>query len=334
VSAWLPPRVIRRAVIDPLWLPVAVVLAAVFVVGALLGLLFAPFTRRRRLLRFAVLGLAYVWMDVGLVLGCFWFWLRQPGARRDAQLWRDRHAALLGRLLSQLMQVAGRVLGYRVELVGRPIELDPSRPLIMLARHGGPGDSFTLVHLLVTTYHRRPKVVLKQALQWDPGLDLLLSRLESYFLPSGSGAGEDRAQAVARMTAGLRSDEALLLFPEGANWTLRRHRRAVVRLLRAGSARRAARVRNQRHVLPPRPGGTLASLNARNDTDVMIVAHTGLDTLVNPAQMWAAIPLQDRPMRIRPWLYSADSIPRDEESAHVWLEARWAEIDQWIDSQR
>jgi 1-acyl-sn-glycerol-3-phosphate acyltransferase len=206
--------------------------------------------------------------------------------------------------------------------------------VIVLARHAGPGDSFTLVHLLLTGYHLRPRVVLKRALQWDPGLDVVLTRLSCYFLPSDTGSGEDRAAAVATMTDGLRGGDALLLFPEGANWTPRRHRRAVLRLLRAGRTRRAARAREQTHVLPPRPGGALAAITARTDTDVLVIAHCGLDDLVNPGQMWKAIPLVARPMRIRPWLHPAATIPREADAAHAWLEEQWAQVDQWIHTQR
>jgi 1-acyl-sn-glycerol-3-phosphate acyltransferase len=231
------------------------------------------------------------------------------------------------------MTAAGYLFGYRAELVGQEIDLAPDRPVIVLARHAGPGDSFTLVHLLLTRSHQRPRVVLKRALQWDPGLDVVLTRLACYFLPSTSGAGEDRIAAVAELAAGLEPGDALLLFPEGANWTPRRHRRAVLRLLRAGRRRKAADVRNRPHVLPPRPGGTLACLAACPKADVLVVAHTGLDTLVNPAQMWEAIPLTGRPMRIRAWHHRNVDVPRDPDDAQLWLDEQWALVNQWIHTQ-
>ena len=228
--------------------------------------------------------------------------------------WRAQHARALGDALSTLIAVANSLFGYQVELVGRDLYVNTHNPLVVLARHAGPGDSFTLMHLLLTTLHRNPRVVLKRALQWDPGLDVLLTRLDCYFLPSKSGAGEDRAAAVARMVKGLSGDDALLLFPEGGNWTPRRHRRSVLRLLRAGKRERARQVSARTHVLPPRPGGTSAALAVRADTDVLVVAHTGLDVLVNPRQMLEALPLDDRPMRIRAWLHPAPTVPRNPAS--------------------
>ena len=332
--SWVPPRLVRRAVVDPLWLPFALVLAVVLCVVLLLAGLTAPFTRKQRLLRLAAFAVVYLYLDVGLLLVSLWYWLRRPRRHRDVSSWRAQHSALLGRALNRLIAVARTLFGYRVELVGQDLRLDAHNALVVLARHAGPGDSFTLVHLLVTTLHRNPRVVLKRALQWDPGLDVVLSRLDCYFLPSKSGAGEDRAMAVAGMVSELTPDDALLLFPEGGNWTPRRHRRSVLRLLRAGQRARARQASARSHVLPPRPGGTSAALAVRSDTDVLVVAHTGLDRLVNPRQMWDALPLDNRPMRIRAWLHRAGTVPREEAAIQLWLDEQWALLDQWIDTQQ
>jgi len=331
--SWVPPRLARRCVRDPLWLPIALALQLVLAVAVVLGLVTAPFSRHRRVLRASLLASVYLYLDVLLLWSAFGLWLRNLGRPTDPQAWRAAHAALLSRALSRLMAAARVLFGYQVQLVGRELVPAPGRPLVVLSRHAGPGDSFTLVHLLLTACARHPRVVLKQALQWDPGLDVVLSRLHCYFLPSRSGAGEDRSAAVADLVLGLTPDDALLLFPEGGNWTPRRHRRSVVRLLRAGHFRRAQVARDRTHVLPPRPGGASAALSARLDTDVLVIAHTGLDVLVNPGQMWRALPLHDRPMRIRGWLHPADEVPRAESAVPGWLDEQWALVDQWIGTQ-
>jgi 1-acyl-sn-glycerol-3-phosphate acyltransferase len=55
--------------------------------------------------------------------------------------------------------------------------LSEEGPVLVLARHGGPGDSFALVHLLLTRYHRSVRIVLKDILQLDPLIDVRLNRL-------------------------------------------------------------------------------------------------------------------------------------------------------------
>jgi 1-acyl-sn-glycerol-3-phosphate acyltransferase len=330
----VPPRPVRRIVVDPLWLPIALVIGLLLGIVVLFSGLLAPITRKRRLLRVACIACIYLYIDVRLVFAAGWLWLRHPRrATRDAD-WTRRHAQLLGRALDQLMAAARRLFGYEVVLIGRELRIEQQHPLVVLARHAGPGDSFTLVHLLLTTYHRVPRVVLKEALQWDPGLDVVLNRLDSYFLPSKSGAGEDRAAAIADIVGTLVAGDALLLFPEGGNWTPRRHRRSVIALRRAGHVRAARRADARAHVLPPHPGGTVAALTARDDTDVLVIAHAGLDTLVNPGQMWAALPLTDRPMRIRAWLRPAAEVPRHEGAITPWLDEQWAEVDQWVDTEQ
>ena len=58
----------------------------------------------------------------------------------------------------------------------------------MLSRHAGPGDSLLLVHHLLSVYHRRPRVVMKAALQLDPGLDVVGNRVPNVFISHAAGA--------------------------------------------------------------------------------------------------------------------------------------------------
>jgi 1-acyl-sn-glycerol-3-phosphate acyltransferase len=343
MSAGLPPRPVRRVLVDPLFVPVglllAVLLAAVAGLAWLLGRAFRlarlPWLTRGRVWRLAGLGSYYLVLDLAMLLGGFGLWLRSPlAARKRPMEWRWQHTVLLRWALERLLVASRRTLGFELSLTDRlPIRPDHPPPVLVLARHAGPGDSFTLVHLIASYLDRCPRVVLKAALQWDPGLDVLLNRLSCYFLRSRSGAGEDRTVRLAELAAGLTAADALLLFPEGGNWTPNRHRRAVRRLWRAGR-RRAARIAAENpHVLPPRPGGTLACLAARPDADLLVVAHTGLDTLVSPALMWRALPLVDRPMLVGWWLVPAAELPRSEPGRLEWLTEQWSRVDDWVASR-
>ncbi|MGI8666449.1 MAG: hypothetical protein ACR2N4_10520, partial [Jatrophihabitans sp.] len=98
----------------------------------------------------------------------------------------------------------------------------------------------------------------------------------------------------------------------------------------AGRRQAARHARANRHVLPPRPGGTLARLAARPDADVLVVAHTGLDPLVSPALMWRALPVTGRPMTIGWWLIPAAEVPRAEAGRLDWLTDQWRRMDDWV----
>jgi 1-acyl-sn-glycerol-3-phosphate acyltransferase len=325
VSAFLPPRPVRRVIIDPLWLPVAVAVAAILAVVALLSGVVAPLTPRRRVLRLAMFGLSYLALDVALLLGCFVLWLRPQRAR-----WDDDHCRLLRWALDRLHDAGRRWIGFEVRIEDSPIERPPPGPVIVLARHAGPGDSFTLVRLVLTRYHRRPRVVVKAALQWDPGVDVILNRLSGYFLPSRSGAGEDVADRLADLAASLGQHDAVIIFPEGGNWTPRRQRRAVRHLWRVGRRRAARHAERLHRVLPPRPIGTLTCIAARPDAHVVIVAHAGLDLMVNPGQVWRALPLRDRPMRVSWWCVTPPEPAGEPSSAEDWLDGQWHRVDDWV----
>lgn len=326
----VPPRPVRRLVLDPLWVPIAAAMVVIFLICAALTALVAPLTPRRRVLRLSALAAVYVALDLWMMLAAFAMWLRHPSPRRDGAKWDRMHCRLLSTALSVLLTTARRAVGFTVRIETPDAPAPGARPLIVLSRHAGPGDSFTLIHLILTTLQRRPRVVVKAALQWDPGLDVMLNRLASCFITSASGAGDDRTAAVAAHAASLRATDALLLFPEGGNWTPRRHRRAVRSLFRRGKRRQARLALANAHVLPPRAAGTLASLAECRQADVLVVAHCGLDQLVTPQKVWDAIPCQDRPMRIHWWLYPASTVPREEAAARPWLSQRWTDIEDWI----
>jgi 1-acyl-sn-glycerol-3-phosphate acyltransferase len=329
-----PPTALRRTAIDPVWLPLGIAAALLLLAAAAVAGLAAPLTRRRRLLRLALFGALYLVIDVSLVISCAVLWLRHPMPKwRDQASWSRSHQKLLSRVLSVLVGAARPLLGFVVEVQEPPDqELIAGCPLLVLARHGGPGDSFALVHLLMSRYQRRPAIVLREELRWDPGLDVILSRLPCCFIKQSEGVRiASRLTALAR---NLDSDDAILLFPEGGNWTPVRHRRAIVRLVRAGRRQAAADAVSNPNVLPPRPSGVLACLAGRPDLGVAIVAHTGLEDLVSPATVWRALPVTGRPMTVRWWYEPAGAVPDADKDRREWLRLHWAIVDSWIDARK
>jgi 1-acyl-sn-glycerol-3-phosphate acyltransferase len=316
-----------------LWPPIAAVVALVLLLVAAVSGIVAPVTSRRRPLRFALLFALYVTLDALLVIGCAALWLRYPlPRRRDPATWSRRHEALLRRTLSVLLTAARRLLGFRVE-VQEPPDLDrlSGHPLLVLARHGGPGDSFALVEMLMSRYRRRPVIVLTERLRWDPGMDVVLGRLPACFIRRGR-----RDAITARLTELARDSDprdAILMFPEGGNWTPGRHRRAIARLSGTGQRRAAADAASNPNVLPPHAGGVLACLAGRSDLNVAVVAHTGLEDLVTAASIWRAVPVSE-PMVIRWWYEPAMALPRAAARRRDWLRLQWTIVDSWIDARK
>lgn len=333
------PRPVRRLLLPGILAGEAVLLV-LLALTAVVGVLTAPVDRHLRLLRLAVMGASYVCIQWTALAWLLWAWVLRP--LRGGDWWDRTNVEVLGWALGGVLWMARRTVGLAVEIdaAARPAPFDGQDPVLVLARHGGIGDSFVLVWMLVTRHHRRPRVVLKQILLWEPLIDVTLSRIGACFLPPSRDrpGGDDTASGprgrldaqVAALAASLVEGDALLLFPEGGNWTPRRRIRAIGRLWasRKPTAARAAVLMD--HVLPPRAGGVLACLDSRPEIPVAIVAHTGLDRITTAGQMWDAVPF-DVPMSLRWW--PAASPPYGREERVEWLTTEWAVVDQWIDSR-
>jgi 1-acyl-sn-glycerol-3-phosphate acyltransferase len=327
----LPPRSMRR-LLAPLWMAVEVVLLALFAVTTLVGLALAPFSQARRVLRIGAMGVAYLGVELAALVALGVVALARRA--QPADWWEPANGRVLAWALGAILGAARHTLGFVVTVELQPdppvSPLDGAAPVLVLARHGGPGDSFAVVWLLLDRYGRMPRVVLKEVLQWEPLLDVTLNRLGAGFVPAARSRGDGLAARLGAMATGLRGRDALLIFPEGGNWTPGRRRRAIRRLWADRKYRAAGAAVAMPHVLPPRPAGVLACLDARPDLAVVVLAHTGLDTLTSAGQIYRAIPFQ-RPMTVRWW--SAHPVPGGADARLDWLTTEWARVDEWIDDR-
>jgi 1-acyl-sn-glycerol-3-phosphate acyltransferase len=338
VRRLLAHRYLRRCVTVPVVFASLFLLLTLLPLWALAAAAVSPVLPGRwrplRLLWFLVIYLAL--QAVGIIVTAV-LWCRSVFGRhlwrRDIQL---AHYRVLGLLLGVLMRSAERVFNLRLAVDAEPlpddkpqVPRDDPRPLLVLSRHAGPGDSFLLVHELMSVYGRNPRIVLRSTLQWDPTVDLILNRLPTRFITPASGAGDAVARTIGGLAAQLGDDEALIIFPEGANFTERRRMRAIERLEETGLTQYAARARGMRYLLAPRPGGTFAAIDAAPDADVVFVAHTGLEQLSTLADLWRGLPM-DADVRARLWTVPAEEVPDDPEARMDWLYGWWERIDAWI----
>ena len=184
-------------------------------------------------------------------------------------------------------------------------------------------------------YGRRPRVVMKAALQFDPILDVMANRVPNVFIGRRDGERHLYTEEIDRLARGLDQDGALVIFPEGGNWTPGRWRRGIQRLERRGRRDLAAAAREMPNLLPPQPGGVLAAIGACPEADVIFVAHAGLDGLVTLSDVWRDLPI-DQTVRAQWWRVPFDQVPRsaDHEAQVKWLYDWWQRIDAWITEHR
>ena len=341
----LPPTLIRRLVLAPLVLVIClgfIVLSPFLAVLALVfGLLARPRTGHLRSLR--LVGFALTWFvaeSLALVALTGLWVISGFGGRLRTEPYQSRHYAVMRWFLDSLYRGAERTFGLRVE-VDEPEPSDAeaaarlARPVIVLSRHAGPGDSLLLVRHLLSVYGRRPRVVLKAALQYDPGVDVVANRTPNVFIRPRETGEKIYTEQIRRLARGLDRRGALVIFPEGGNWTPGRWRRGIRRLEHHGRQDLAARAKRMPNLLPPRTGGALTAITACPEADVVFVAHAGLDMLVTLGDVWRRLPI-GQVVRVKWWRVPVDEVPRSagHEAQVQWLYDWWERIDRWISDNR
>ena len=341
----LPPRFIRRLVLAPLSVIIALAVAVVFPLLALTTLVFDLLGRsgpgRMRVLRLVFFAMVWLFADTAAVFMCLGLWVISGfGGRLRTEPYQARHYAIMRWFLDLIYRAATRSFGLRVK-VEEPEATEAeqaarlARPVIVLSRHAGPGDSFLLVRQLLSEYGRRPRVVMKATLQLDPGVDVVANRVPNVFISRGRTGERFYVEQIERLARGLDHDGALVVFPEGGNWTPGRWERGIARLEQIGRGDLAARARQMPNLLAPRTGGTFAAIQACPGADVIFVAHAGLDRLVSVRDIWRALPI-GQTIRAKWWRVGADEVPRnlDHEEQLLWLYGWWERIDAWISQNR
>ncbi|MGP4029304.1 1-acyl-sn-glycerol-3-phosphate acyltransferase [Actinomadura sp. 3N407] len=317
----LPPPFVRRLLLTPLLFALTLLIIVVFPVAYPVAFVLGRDRgRAARLLWFA---LTWGTRESVAVLECGWLWCR----RRAHD---DRHYDIIRRYVAALYAVAERRLGLRVRIEGdAETGTGGDRPLIVLSRHAGPGDALLLVHHLLTDYRRRPRVVMKSQLQLDPCVDIAANRMPNVFVSPGGRAIDD----ISCLATGLGPRDALMIFPEGGNFTPERRQRAIRRLTRLRRADEAERASRMPNLMPPRPGGVLAALEAAPSADVVFVAHIGLDDMTTAGDIWRRVPLTGV-VHAHWWRIPAEDVPGDRDARTDWLYTQWERADAWITANR
>ena len=330
----LLPKWVRRVVTVPMML-----LLFIWVLGLLpLWLIVAAFVSRFvpgrwRPLRLAWFATLYLALEVILLVALAGLWVASGCGRRlhtDRSL--DRHYRLMGWFVGRV--IASARITFALEVVPQSdisATLDPTRPVLVLCRHAGAGDSFLLIDGIINgTQHRRPRIVLKDVLQLDPAIDIMLNRVGASFVPSAGKAGDAVVAEIVRLaeTAGPR--DAIAIFPEGGNFTPARRLKAIDKLNRIGRPDLAQRAESLDHMLPPKPLGVTAAIAAAPTATVLFVGHAGLEQLSSLRDIWRNIPMQ-QPVLTRFWLDNPVDVPAPQHQ-EAWLYDRWAEIDRWVDT--
>jgi 1-acyl-sn-glycerol-3-phosphate acyltransferase len=324
-----PPLLVRRLLLAPLVLVLELAFVVVSPLLAVLAALLTPVvgTRALRLLAIAV---AYAARHAAGLLACLALWVASGfGARSRSPRFQRAYYDLMRWFVGGMYRSIARWARVEVRVDGSEDALAAlsraGEPAIVLSRHAGEGDSLLVLHALLCRHGRRPRLVLHEALRLDPLIDVLGHRLPNRFVDPRGG---DTEVEIAAITEDAGEDGAVLIFPEGANLTPERRRRAIERLQEAGHDQQAEWAAAMRHVLPPRPGGALASMQAAPHARVFVIGHVG--TPIGFGELWERLPSR-KTIELRVWI--AEDAPDDHRERIDWLFQVWRGLDDWVEAR-
>lgn len=273
-----------------------------------------------RIVLFGACFLATEVLGLALLLGVWLSSVGRPGLRA-ARTWPVQrwYTAMHYAALRTLFRLRFEVDGDEAATPG---------PLLVLVRHASIIDSLVPAVFIANVHRMRLRYVLKRELLVDPCLDLAGHWLPNRFVARDGVDTAREVDSVRSLKAGLGADEGVLLYPEGTRFTPAKRRRVIERL--GGSARE--RAERLQHLLPIRPGGVLALLDAPPACDVLFIAHHGLEGFAHVADVLRGA-LVGRTVRLRFWRVPAAAIPPGAEERRAWLADEWQRMDDWLSAE-
>lgn len=285
---------------------------------------------RRRLATVRAIAMAHVYLacEACGMAGSAWIWVTR-GSNRERFL--ERNFRLQCWWAGSLFRAGVRLFGLQVEVEGD--ELARTGPMLVFARHVSPIDNLLPAVLISDAHGIRLRWVINRSLLRDPCLDIVGNRLPNCFVAAGTGDSEAEIRRVQVLGHDLGPCDGVLIFPEGALFSPSRLDRVLGRIEASGDERLLARARRLQNLLPPRLGGSTALLEAARGTDVVFLAHTGLEGATEYRNILRG-GLIGRTLRVRIWRVPADEVPPSRDGRTEWLFDQWEQLDNWVSANQ
>ncbi|HEX5672479.1 MAG TPA: lysophospholipid acyltransferase family protein [Acidimicrobiia bacterium] len=323
LPAW-QRRLVTVPIVLIMWL-VAILLAPPLLVVAILVDMVRRLRSRTppiawRLYTFLII---YLTAEVGAILGSLWIWLISPfGSNRQRIVMMT--FGLQRWWATFLWESACLIFGFHLEVEGR--QLITPGPILVLSRHASIVDN--LLPFQVFTRHDRIRLryVFKKELLLDPAIDIAGNNLLSHFVDRKGTDTDRELAALRRLATDLRSDEGVLIYPEGTRYSPEKRERALAAL--GKSPRLLALGQGLHNLLPPRLGGVTALLDV-SSADVIVMGHKGLEGFARIKDIWSSGMLGSE-VRVRLWRIARSEVPEGRRPRIEWLYGVWTEMDRWL----
>ena len=299
----------------PLWLPVALV---------------ADFLRPGPpvVARFGLCLVVYFIMEFFGVIGCFLLFLL-----RILHIIPNRTSYLRAHYILQHMWGTGLLRGsfflLKLKLKVSGAEHFREGPALVFMRHVTLLDT-----LLPAASFGQPRTVqlrylLKKELLYVPSLDICGNRIPNVFVDRSGKNREEMLNDVETLASGLGEEDALILYPEGTRFTLGKQKRLRAKLAASGNTQHLRQAERLQNLHPVRIGGPNACFKAAHNADVLIVGHVGFEGAASLRHFLSGR-VYNRTIHVRIWRTPNAELPEGLEARGEWLNARWEELDAWI----
>lgn len=292
----------------PVWAPAAIVVG---------------FVRRRHFIVLRLLALFWVYFGVELLglIAAGTIYLITP---RNVPRRQDLFFHLSCWWGSTLFAWICRLLSLSASIEGGEQILPP--PVLVFIRHASIIDTALPVTFVSKPNGLQLRYVLKRELLVDPCVDVAGHVWPNYFIDRGGTPAEEIA-GVRKLAEDL-NGHGVLLYPEGTRFTPRKQKIALERL-QAQHPELVPIARSFSHCLPPKTGGALALLDAAPETDVLIVAHRGLEGFAEIADLFSGA-VVGKSVDIRVWRVPWREIPKTKPERERWLFDWWKRVDDFV----
>ena len=272
----------------------------------------------------------YLFCEAAGLIVAFFIWLfGGRWIRGSADRFEGWNSAVQGLWTEALYRGGKRIFALDLDLAGA--DCMTGDPVLLLMRHASAADTIFPHVLAANRQGMRLRFVLKRELLWDPCIDVVGNRIRNVFVDRSGLESRRTIDAVQRLAAGLKAFEGLVIFPEGTRFHPAKLKRAVEKWRLSGDTALYERAAKMKRVLPPRPGGFLALLEACRRMDLVFCAHTGLEGAAAFRDLWKG-DLIGKTVHVRFHKIAASAVPENDRDALIWLYEEWLGIDRWIET--
>ena len=285
---------------------------------------------RMRETRIVALVAAMVFIDFISQIILFGVWLQGPFGR-------NRHSARMQNQYRLSMTWYTAMITATISRLA-PLPLDTSNldeellggNAIVIGRHRSVFDA-VMPSVVFGGRGLTALYVMKDDLQWDPNLDVVGEFMGHVFVNRISKDLESELEPIRDLARRIDDDSVGVIFPEGTFFNQKRLTRAVASIERRDPERYEL-ARKFRHLLPPRPAGTLAMLEAAPEADVIMLGHVGMEPFGSIQDILQNLGDPNHSFTIKAWRFDRSTVPTAPDEQIDWLFERWLEMDAWIDS--